>query len=143
MAATAAEERGELEGERAQRVMRTTTALGGIPFQGRLFRSLPETPQKISLDVHQGDPASNTGARAHKVIQLVCGSPSAKKANCHARSESPRLSISTESSGPASGTGAQAHESYSLGLGLRVRRRQTTTRGVNCRASSSPPKAAA
>jgi hypothetical protein len=32
MAATAAEERGELEGERAQRVMRMTTALGGIPF---------------------------------------------------------------------------------------------------------------
>jgi hypothetical protein len=32
MAATAAEERGELEGERAQRVIRVTAALGGILF---------------------------------------------------------------------------------------------------------------
>jgi hypothetical protein len=32
MAATAAEERGELKGERALRVMRMATALGGIPF---------------------------------------------------------------------------------------------------------------
>jgi hypothetical protein len=32
MAATAVEEHGELEGERALRVMRMATALGGIPF---------------------------------------------------------------------------------------------------------------
>jgi hypothetical protein len=32
MAATAVAGRGELVGERAQRVMRMTTALGGIPF---------------------------------------------------------------------------------------------------------------
>jgi hypothetical protein len=32
MAATAVEERGELEGERAQRVKRVTAALGGIAF---------------------------------------------------------------------------------------------------------------
>jgi hypothetical protein len=32
MAATAAEERGELEGERALRVMTMATALGGNPF---------------------------------------------------------------------------------------------------------------
>jgi hypothetical protein len=32
MAATVTEERGGLEGERALRVMRVTTALGGIPF---------------------------------------------------------------------------------------------------------------
>jgi hypothetical protein len=37
--------------------------------------------------------------------------------------------------------GARAHESYSLGVGLHVRRRRTTTRGANRRASSSPPKA--
>jgi hypothetical protein len=30
-----AEERGELEGERALRVMRMATALGGIPFKER------------------------------------------------------------------------------------------------------------
>jgi hypothetical protein len=53
------------------------------------------------------------------------------------------LFISTESSGPASNTGAWAHESYSLGVGLRVRRRRTATRGANNRASSSPPKAVA
>jgi hypothetical protein len=34
-----------------------------------------------------------------------------------------RLFISTESSGSASDTGARAHESYSLGIGLRVRGR--------------------
>jgi hypothetical protein len=43
---------------------------------------------------------------------------------------------------PASDTGAQAHESYSLGVGLRVRRRRTAIRGANRRASSSPLKAA-
>jgi hypothetical protein len=32
MVATATEERGELEDERAQRVKRMTAALGGIPF---------------------------------------------------------------------------------------------------------------
>jgi hypothetical protein len=32
MAATAAEERGELKGERVQQVKRMTAALGGIPF---------------------------------------------------------------------------------------------------------------
>jgi hypothetical protein len=32
MAATAAEERRELEGERALRVMRMATTLGGVPF---------------------------------------------------------------------------------------------------------------
>jgi hypothetical protein len=32
IAATVVEERGELKGERAQRVMRMTTALAGIPF---------------------------------------------------------------------------------------------------------------
>jgi hypothetical protein len=60
------------------------------------------------------------------------------------RSEPPpavvRLFIQAESSGLASDTGAQAHESYSLGIDLRVRRRQTTMRGANRRASSSPPK---
>jgi hypothetical protein len=34
------------------------------------------------------------------------------------------LFISAESSGQASDTGARAHKSYSLGVGLRVRRRQ-------------------
>jgi hypothetical protein len=59
-----------------------------------------------------------------------------------ARSEPPHLSISIESSGPASDTGARAHKSPSLGVGLRMPRRRTTTRGANRRASSSPPKAA-
>jgi hypothetical protein len=35
MAATAAEERGELKSERALRVMRMATALGGVPFLKR------------------------------------------------------------------------------------------------------------
>jgi hypothetical protein len=69
-------------------------------------------------------------------------SPCAEKVNHHVRSEPPRLSISTERSGPASDTGARAHESSSLGVGLRVRRRRTATRGANRRASLSPPKAA-
>jgi hypothetical protein len=43
---------------------------------------------------------------------------------------------------PTSDTGGRAHESYSLGVGLRVRRRRTTTRGANRRASLSPSKAA-
>jgi hypothetical protein len=37
MAATTAEERGELEGERALQVMRMATALGGIPFLKERF----------------------------------------------------------------------------------------------------------
>jgi hypothetical protein len=44
MAATAAEERRELEGERVQRVKRVTAALRGIPFYGGLSRSRPKTP---------------------------------------------------------------------------------------------------
>jgi hypothetical protein len=55
-----------------------------------------------------------------QVIQLVCGSPSAKKANRHTRSEPPpavvRLFISAENNGPVSDMGAWAHESYSLGV---------------------------
>jgi hypothetical protein len=39
--ATAAEERGELEGEREQRVKRVTAVLGGNPF---LRRTVPFTP---------------------------------------------------------------------------------------------------
>jgi hypothetical protein len=82
------------------------------------------------------------GGPGPRVILLGRRSPCAKKANHHARSEPPRLFISAESSGPASGTGGRAHESYSLGVGLRVRRRRTATQGANRRASSSPPKAA-
>jgi hypothetical protein len=48
-------------------------------------------------------------------------SPSAKKANRHARSEPPpavaRLFISAENNGPVYDTGAPAHKSYSLGVG--------------------------
>jgi hypothetical protein len=61
-----------------------------------------------------------------QVIQLVCGSPSAEKANRRARSEPlptvVRLFISAKNNGPVSDTGARAHESYSLGVGSWVQK---------------------
>jgi hypothetical protein len=53
-----------------------------------------------------------------------------------------RLFTSAESSGPVSDTGTRAHESYSSGVGLRVRRRRTAARGARHRlqeCASSPP----
>jgi hypothetical protein len=94
-----------------------TTARGVNPFTRK---TLPLAP--ISPDVHQSNPTSDTGGPGPQVIQLVCGSPSAEKANRHERSEPPpavvRLSISAGNNGPVSDTGAQAHESYSLGVGF-------------------------
>jgi hypothetical protein len=55
-----------------------------------------------------------------QVIQLVCESLSAEKANRHARSEPPptvvRLFISAENNGPVYDMGGQGHKSYSLGV---------------------------
>jgi hypothetical protein len=100
-------------------------------------------PQKISPDAHQSNPAYDTGGPGPQFIQLVCGSPSAKKANRHARSEPPptavRLFISTaRNNSPLYDMGAQAHESYSLGVGSRVQKSRTAA----C-ASTAPPRAAA
>jgi hypothetical protein len=53
-----------------------------------------------------------------------------------------KISPDAHQGGPESDTGAWAHESYSLGVGLHVRRRRTTTLGANRHASSSPLKAA-
>jgi hypothetical protein len=55
------------------------------------------TPKQPSL-CHRGP--------GPRVILLVRRSPSAKKANRHARSKPPRLFISAKSSGPASDSGA-------------------------------------
>jgi hypothetical protein len=60
---------------------------------------------------------------------------SAEKANRLARSEPPptvvRPFISAEDNFPVNGTGAWAHESYSLGVGFRVRKKQTPEREAN------------
>jgi hypothetical protein len=69
----------------------------------------------------------------------VCWSPSAEKANRHARSEPPRavvrFFISAENNGPVYDTGAQAHKSYSLGVGSWVQEERTAAR-----ARTAPPR---
>jgi hypothetical protein len=70
------------------------------------------------------------GGPGPRVILFGRQPPCAEKANRRVRStplpEVVRLFTSAESSGPVSDTGARAHEPYSLGVGLRVRRRRTT-----------------
>jgi hypothetical protein len=63
---------------------------------------------------------------------------SAEKANRLARSEPPpavvRPFISAEGNGLVNDAGARAHESYSLGVGFRVQKKQTAEREANRRA---------
>jgi hypothetical protein len=75
-------------------------------------------------------------------MQLVSGSPSAKKANRCVRPKSePSPSVvclfisATRNNNPVSDAGARAHESYSLGVSSRVQKSQT-----DARASTAPPR---
>jgi hypothetical protein len=74
---------------------------------------------------------------------VVCWSPSAKKANRHARSEPPPavacLFISVENDDPVYDMGAHAHKSYSLGVDSWVQKERTTARAKYC-ASLGPPQ---
>jgi hypothetical protein len=116
-----------------------TAASGVNPFSRK---TLPLAPRDAAKNLAQRALKQSSllhGGPGPQVIQLVCRSPSAEKANRHARSEPPptavRLSISAENYGPVSDTGAWAHESYSLGVGSQVQKSRTAAR-----ASTAPPR---
>jgi hypothetical protein len=143
MATTAAEERRELKGERVHRVKRTTVALGGIPFQGRLSSSRPKTPQKISPDAHQGDQASDTGPRptSHtagvRVSECKEGKPPREEANYRASS-----SLQKAADQPLTrGAGPTSHTLWALVS--ECEEGELPRKEANRRTSSSLPKAAA
>jgi hypothetical protein len=134
MAATTAEERGELKGERALRVMRMATALRGIPF---LKKDSPtDTPRRHGRSRPMRAKVTQPLARGPGPMSHT---PWALVSMCE-EGEPPRLFIPAESSGPTSDTGVRAHESFSLGVSLRVRRGRTATRGANHHARSEPPR---
>jgi hypothetical protein len=100
--------------------------------------------QGIPTGTHQTprQPSLWHGGPGPQVIRVVRWTPSAGKANRHARpkSEPPpavaHLFISAaRNNSPVSDAGARAHESYSLGVGSRVQKRWTTAR-----ASTTPPR---
>jgi hypothetical protein len=138
MAATTAEDRRELKGaasdENGYRAQGNPFLKKDFPTDAlRRHRRSRPTHAKVTQPLTRGPgPTSHT--------------PWASVSKCE-EGEPPRGVTRHASSSPPEATaqpltrGAQAHESYSLGVGLRVRRRRTATRGVNCHASSSPPKA--
>jgi hypothetical protein len=136
MAPTAAEERRELKSERALRVMRMATTIEGIPFlkkdsptdAPRHRRRSRPTRAKVTQPLTRGPgltshtPWASTSVCGkdeppREELATVCGS-----APLRLHRKRPSLFVSAECSGPASDTGAWAHESYSLGVGLHVRR---------------------
>jgi hypothetical protein len=78
----------------------------GNPFLRKTPPSRPETPQKILPDAHQGDPASDTGARAHESSSLGVGlrvrrrKTATQGANRRASSSPPKVTDQTLTQGP-------------------------------------------
>ena len=131
-----------LEGERAQRVGEKRKH--NCYSQGEsLFKQTPaRAPKRHGKSPPARTEATRPMTRGPRPTSHLAGVWISKKANRHARSESPRLLIPAEGSGSALDTAARAHESFSLGIGLRVLRRRTVTQGANHRVSSSPSRAA-
>jgi hypothetical protein len=116
-----------------------TAARGVNPFSRKTLPLAPQDAAEKSCPTRTKATQPMTWGPGPQVIQLVCGSPSAKKANRHARNEPPhavvRLSISAENNDPVYDMGAQAHKSYSLSVGSWVQKERTAAR-----ASIVPPQ---
>jgi hypothetical protein len=119
----------KLEGERAQREEKMRKRNCCTRGESLFKEDSPACAHLAQAHTKATQPL--TRGPGPQVIQLVCGSLSAEKANRHVRSEPPpvvvRLSISTGSKGPVSDMGARAHESSSLGAGSWVLGSRATT----------------
>jgi hypothetical protein len=135
-------ERSKAKGRSDQRKCESvTTARGVNPFSRQ---TLPLAPRDATGNLTRRAPMQLSlwhAGPGPQVIQLVCGSPSAKKANRRARpkSEPPptvaRLSVSAGNNSPVYDMGGQAHKSYSLGVGSLVQKER-----IAACTSTAPPR---